>query len=326
MSKLPIIELCISLMLVFFVLSVMVSAIGEVVNTVLSRRSKLLEEAIKKAFNQRGGTDWGSRVYQNALIDNLKRKAGKLPSYISSGTFYAAFLGEILKEYRKNAANGDPDPGKKGYAELVAAVGRMNEGKVKELLTTLLNESPDAETFKALLCKWYDEYMERVTGWFARRTKIIIALIASVLVIFLNIDTIRIAKEIWSNEALRISLVDQAEKTVANQQLAGELKEYSEIFKKDSTAAAGSAMEELNTKIDRVIAVNNEVKSLHLPIGWKDYKLENNPYNSPLLSFLQMLLGWVITAFALTAGAPFWFRALGKLVNLRNTGVLPPTP
>ena len=50
MNQLPIIDLCISLVLIFFVLSVMVSSIAEVINAILRRRSKLLKEAIQKAL------------------------------------------------------------------------------------------------------------------------------------------------------------------------------------------------------------------------------------------------------------------------------------
>ncbi|QKG55223.1 hypothetical protein GKZ68_00355 [Hymenobacter sp. BRD128] len=36
------------------------------------------------------------------------------------------------------------------------------------------------------------------------------------------------------------------------------------------------------------------------------------------------LLGWVLTAAALSVGAPFWFDLLCRLVNIRNLGIKPP--
>jgi len=36
--------------------------------------------------------------------------------------------------------------------------------------------------------------------------------------------------------------------------------------------------------------------------------------------WLLKLLGWLITAAALTFGAPFWFDVLGKLARVRNAG------
>lgn len=40
---------------------------------------------------------------------------------------------------------------------------------------------------------------------------------------------------------------------------------------------------------------------------------------------LLFLLGWFITAIAISMGATFWFELLGKLVNVRNTGNRPPS-
>lgn len=40
---------------------------------------------------------------------------------------------------------------------------------------------------------------------------------------------------------------------------------------------------------------------------------------------LLFLLGWVVTAIAISMGATFWFDLLGKLVNVRNTGNRPPS-
>ena len=41
------------------------------------------------------------------------------------------------------------------------------------------------------------------------------------------------------------------------------------------------------------------------------------------LGFLDILGGWLLTAFALMLGAPFWFDTLGKFINIRNVGLKP---
>ena len=38
----------------------------------------------------------------------------------------------------------------------------------------------------------------------------------------------------------------------------------------------------------------------------------------------QTFLGWLLTAIALSVGAPFWFDLLCRLVNIRNLGIKPP--
>ena len=37
----------------------------------------------------------------------------------------------------------------------------------------------------------------------------------------------------------------------------------------------------------------------------------------------QTLIGWLLTAAALSLGAPFWFDLLCRLVNIRNLGIKP---
>ena len=52
------------------------------------------------------------------------------------------------------------------------------------------------------------------------------------------------------------------------------------------------------------------LSGLNVPIGWQNAE--------PFAVF-----GCIVTAFALTLGSPFWFDLLGRLVNLRQTGVPP---
>ncbi|EFA73985.1 hypothetical protein CRD_00907 [Raphidiopsis brookii D9] len=33
-----------------------------------------------------------------------------------------------------------------------------------------------------------------------------------------------------------------------------------------------------------------------------------------------MIMGWLVSGFAIAMGAPFWFDLLGKVMNVRNTG------
>jgi hypothetical protein len=38
------------------------------------------------------------------------------------------------------------------------------------------------------------------------------------------------------------------------------------------------------------------------------------------------IFGWLITALAISLGAPFWFDLLNKFINLRNAGKNPDNP
>jgi hypothetical protein len=58
------------------------------------------------------------------------------------------------------------------------------------------------------------------------------------------------------------------------------------------------------------------VNEFGLPLGWSH---DTSPHNF-FWEGLGKVLGLLVTAFALTLGAPFWFDLLGKVSNLRGSG------
>lgn len=58
---------------------------------------------------------------------------------------------------------------------------------------------------------------------------------------------------------------------------------------------------------------------LQLPVGWTCERFARLGG----LTGLEMLLGWLITAFATLFGAPFWFDALQQFVRLKGSGPSP---
>ena len=61
-----------------------------------------------------------------------------------------------------------------------------------------------------------------------------------------------------------------------------------------------------------------EIKNLEIPIGWTQ-RVRDDFRNAPLETLLMSLIGWIITALALSLGAPFWFDMLNKFIVVRST-------
>lgn len=63
--------------------------------------------------------------------------------------------------------------------------------------------------------------------------------------------------------------------------------------------------------------------SLHLPIGWQSQApLEatvRSTARDRVWSVASPILGWLVTAFAVTLGAPFWFDILNRVMVIRST-------
>ena len=112
--------------------------------------------------------------------------------------------------------------------------------------------------------------------------------ISTILVIAVNANTINIAKALWENDTLRSEVVPTVERTPQ------ENSSHS-----DNTILQG----------DKRI----EAKSL-FPIGW-----ENENFTCSFFWWLKAIVGWLITIFAVSLGAPFWFDLLGKISSIRKS-------
>jgi len=112
-----------------------------------------------------------------------------------------------------------------------------------------------------------------------------------VLAIGLNASTTRVAATLWNDVTVRNAVVNAARNVGQNApKTSGDLRNIG-----DSVSS---------------------IKSLHLPLGWKNWDSQAGAIGT--------VAGWLITALLVMLGAPFWYGLLTRLVSLRSTGVKPP--
>jgi hypothetical protein len=141
---------------------------------------------------------------------------------------------------------------------------------------------------------WYDSPMDRVSGWYKRTTHWVIFWIALALAVGLNIDTLAIADYLYRHDAAREAVVA----------LAADAS--------DNDSAAGITYREAATQL----------RSLGLPMGWSDAWRRpdvSGAWYAAVWGIAGPVLGWLVTAFAATLGAPFWFDLLNKIMVIRST-------
>jgi len=90
--------------------------------------------------------------------------------------------------------------------------------------------------------------------------------------------------------------------------------------KEMNTQATDPEAAAIHKKIDRYAT---SLDALKLPIGW-DEEMEKRPAGTNIICAAFMaspphLIGWIITAAAVSFGAPFWFDALNKIMVIRST-------
>jgi hypothetical protein len=72
----------------------------------------------------------------------------------------------------------------------------------------------DLEKFKVKLETWFNDAMDRVSGWYKRESQLVNVVLAVILTVGVNVDTILIVDSLAKSSALRDSLVAQATKFV----------------------------------------------------------------------------------------------------------------
>ena len=209
------------------------------------------------------------------------------------------------------------------------AVSQLADAKVREPLIAMIDAANnDATTLRRNLEEWYNSAMDRVSGWYKFRIQRILFCIGIILATLINADTLVIVRHLSNDATLRQSLVAEA----------------SEVAKQS-----------LDSKRESVKAQTARIAGLSLPLGWVHRGAERLASESeraaqeegllqadrekrvlPVLDSLRWhslstysgnwlwiatfhIGGWLLTALAISLGAPFWFDLLNRFIVVRST-------
>jgi hypothetical protein len=318
MLNFPALDVAIGLIFLFFILAVVCSGINEAIASAARWRAQDLERGLWELLQDpTRGSEALEKLKAHPLIYpmlNPQKKGAAdaspaleagppktsrktdFPAYIPSRTFTSALLG--LEQKAVSVASGIDV--KEGMRKLDDSINAIPSERVQEALTALLhNAQGDAVVFRHNVEQWYDDHMERVSGWYRRRIQKVLWLLAFLIAFTLNADSLQVAKRLWVEPSVRASLVSQAQDTT----------------NRDASTTDPAA----------------ELDSLPVPLGWHLATAENDPQGFPFYwdrsmwwALLSKLIGLSLTAVAISFGAPFWFDTLSKLARLRNGGAPPP--
>jgi hypothetical protein len=286
----------IGMALFYFLLSVIVSALKEGIAAKMEWRSEFLERGIKSmlANDSKDASgksllqDLADEIFKHPLVQALSEGDKPKPSYMPSRTFSVA-----LEDVLAVKTSGTTD-----FAELIT---KLPDGSLKRRLTSVIRGvEHDAEECRKAVDQWFDDTMDRVSGWYKRHAQTVMFALGCVLVIFVNADTLRVGRELWTNTNLRDPMAATAKNTTAGT---------------NQTTA--------------------EKELLNYPIGWTQAEVKEvrDAYAYPTREAVKLaivaiaikLFGWALTALAISLGAPFWFDLMNKFVNLRAAGAPPDT-
>jgi hypothetical protein len=318
MPSSAILDVAIGVAFVYLFFSMICSVVNEGIAALLASRAKNLVTGIKSLFSESevsAGEQFVQAIYQHGLVRGLyKDPPGKkqpdvltlaqkkihlnLPAYIPSRAFATALL-DILA----------PSDGKTPHAlgQIRESISKLPESTAanKALVSLSASTGEDLSEFQSKVEDWYNDSMERAASWYKRKTQMVLLGLGLVVAVGMNVDSIRIALTLWNNPAARQAAVDVAQKYVE---------------KNPITASGQGDFKQLKDEAKTLASVS---QTLPVPFGWQSEMEANaDSFDNPSSHFgfwSKKIIGWFVTALALSLGAPFWFDMPNKFMMARSS-------
>jgi hypothetical protein len=295
-----VLEVAIGLALLYLLLAIFCTTINEWIAGMLGARGKMLKTGLAQMLDGQpliaGGNPLETlqRFYVHPLFTGFTANS-KHPSYLSASSF-AKTLMDLVTPLQ---------PGSITYADLENGIKALPDGDVKRTLLALIqNTNSDLATAQQAIEGWFNDTMDRLSGWYKRRTQLWTFALAAVLTIAANADTFHVAQKLWTDPTLRSLVAD-----TAKNRLAQPAQGVNSSQPATSASPAGSTGPSVGLS-------DEEVTQLGQMVGWPVTKVGG-------LDWLERLIGWFLTIVAVSLGAPFWFDTLNKFMNIRNAGKSP---
>ena len=321
-----VLEVAIGLVLLYLLLSLICSSIREGIEAWQKARAVDLERGIRELLHDRDGRGLAQALYNHPFVYSLFKgeydpakitkdrmpSGSNLPSYIPARNFAVALMDIVARgpSVAPSAANaGAGAAGGEGAAHAIttrmsleslrSAVGTLNNAPVQRALLTAIDTAQgDLGRAQANMEAWFNSSMDRVSGWYKRRTQTIIFVVGAILTIVVNADTLTVAESLVQDDALRKAVVAEAEAISRD---------------KDRSAA------DVQTRY-------HDLTAMGFPIGWtRTLPARSEECNASCVAWSVArdipghIPGWLITAFAISLGAPFWFDMLNRFMVIRST-------
>ncbi|MEP6763074.1 MAG: hypothetical protein ABJB66_02125 [Gemmatimonadaceae bacterium] len=298
-----ILDTAVGLVLIYLLLSLVSATIREWFAGVLKIRGKTLALGMHELL---GDEQLMKDLYEHPLIMGLYRgnsfaeaqKRRTLPSYIPARTFSSALLDMIVRgRDAKSGLQAGPESRVVTVENVRAQITHIQNVRVQRAVLSAIDSAQgDLAVAQNNIEHWFDSTMDRVSGWYKQRTQVWIFVIGFGLVVLADADSLSIARRLYSDPAQREAAVGFA--TSINK-----------------TPGDTINMKQATAKLD----------SLGLPlVGWNAVPLKGiwpswEEFKEILLHARNALFGWIITALAISLGAPFWFDTLNKIMVVRST-------
>lgn len=196
-----VLDVAIGLTYVYLILSLICTALNESWSKRKGLRGQFLKEGIHRMLSAGpAGNQFTQAFYGHPLIKSVTPN-GKHPSYMSPRAFALALVDIVPK-------GAGPAAGQ----TLRESIGRMPESELKQTLRALLRGTDGSdEASLERIQHWFEDSMDRVSGSYKRKIQNVTLLMALIVTVVANADTLQMANQLWVNPTLRAAVVARAQ-------------------------------------------------------------------------------------------------------------------
>jgi len=233
---------------------------------------------------------------------NARSQRRSLPSYMSATSFAEAVIDLVVPDAH----------GRTTMSTIQANVNRLPPAPFTQSLQALAkNAGGDVSRFRTAVERWYDDHMDRVSGWYKRHVAKITLAVGAILVVLLNINALTIGRTLYTETAVSTAV--------------------SAVAAKSTDCSTSDCLAQIQGQLAAVTTAG-------LPIGWGTVRDCAEPtahcnwldqrgifsrHGGSPWQLVLVLIGFLIMVISVLPGAQFWFGLLTKLGSLRATGPKP---
>jgi hypothetical protein len=309
-------------------------------------RIGLMLGMIRKALVSETGEDASAEIMDKVKNDllvlgqDISRLQGSIDSVFDAVRVQKQQINDALVKlsFKPNTSNDET------MTRIRAGVTAMSitHPQLKQTMYAIMNSMPQSmwqkenelELVRSNIEEWFNNAMNRLTGWYKRRCLVTTLLVGTLLAVIVNVDSINLIGRLWREPDLRFAIINNIENILTQDntttlnvgQLSAIQQQFSEI-----SLPVGWIGSPVSPTIDPVTSLV-QACTLFPPaksdiygmvISGQCYPIINTPQVIDLTGWLIKLAGILISGVAASPGASFWFDILKKIINVRLTGVKP---
>jgi hypothetical protein len=304
-----ILGVAIGIVLICLLLSIIASHVREIMAAFTAKRARMLEQAILKMVNDPAIYE---KFASHPLIETISFPPAKLlglsftrdskprPTYIASPLFTRILLISLAEIHNLSST------------DVTAVVASLppNSALRQKLNAIILGIEHDAAACVSAVEQWYDGTMDRVNGLYKRHTQTWLIVLGMILAVAFNANLFSITQRLWTSKDARDAVTATAQMYSCKGDEPCTLPSYDQ------------ARNEIQRRLGAELPLGYDWK--YVQHYWESGANPDHERTAAVIGHWGFnLLGWLLTAIAVSLGAPFWFDMLNKLINLRLAGAKP---